>query len=56
MLAVVAGTFVHVGATEIIPEEWEDGEHKWLKFGSLISGIITIFAITQHTLSLQIEG
>jgi len=56
MLAVVAGTFVYVGATEIIPEEWEDGEHKWLKFGSLISGIITIFAITQYTLSLQIEG
>eukprot|EP00546_Thalassionema_frauenfeldii_P012004 CAMPEP_0178912988 /NCGR_PEP_ID=MMETSP0786-20121207/10583_1 /TAXON_ID=186022 /ORGANISM="Thalassionema frauenfeldii, Strain CCMP 1798" /LENGTH=390 /DNA_ID=CAMNT_0020585661 /DNA_START=47 /DNA_END=1216 /DNA_ORIENTATION=- len=29
MLAVVAGTFVYVGATEVIPEEFEDGEHKW---------------------------
>eukprot|EP00586_Coscinodiscus_wailesii_P016120 CAMPEP_0172512012 /NCGR_PEP_ID=MMETSP1066-20121228/240972_1 /TAXON_ID=671091 /ORGANISM="Coscinodiscus wailesii, Strain CCMP2513" /LENGTH=399 /DNA_ID=CAMNT_0013291623 /DNA_START=267 /DNA_END=1463 /DNA_ORIENTATION=- len=29
MLAVVAGTFIYVGATEVIPEEWEDGEHKW---------------------------
>jgi len=51
MLAVVAGTFVYVGATEIIPEEFEDGEHKWLKFGSLISGIVTIFGITQYTMS-----
>ena len=24
MLAVVAGTFVYVGATEVTPEEWED--------------------------------
>ena len=52
MLAIAASTFVYVGATEIIPEEWEDGQHKWLKFASLISGIITIFRITQYTLSL----
>ena len=32
MLAIVAGTFVYVGATEVIPEEWEDSEHKWKKF------------------------
>ena len=24
MLATVAGTFVYVGATEVIPEEWEE--------------------------------
>eukprot|EP00529_Nitzschia_sp_RCC80_P022579 CAMPEP_0113488280 /NCGR_PEP_ID=MMETSP0014_2-20120614/25937_1 /TAXON_ID=2857 /ORGANISM="Nitzschia sp." /LENGTH=493 /DNA_ID=CAMNT_0000381991 /DNA_START=56 /DNA_END=1535 /DNA_ORIENTATION=+ /assembly_acc=CAM_ASM_000159 len=29
MVAIVAGTFVYVGATEVIPEEWEDSEHKW---------------------------
>ena len=53
MLAVVAGTFVYVGATEVIPEEWEDPEHKWKKFFSLISGIVTIFAITQYTMTLE---
>lgn len=53
MLAVVAGTFVYVGATEVIPEEWEDPEHKWKKFFALISGIVTIFAITQYTLTLE---
>lgn len=53
MLAVVAGTFVYVGATEVIPEEWEDPEHKWKKFIALISGIVSIFAITQYTTGLE---
>ena len=53
MLAVVAGTFVYVGATEVIPEEWEDPEHKWKKFLSLIMGIVSIFAITQYTMTLE---
>jgi zinc transporter 1/2/3 len=53
MLALVAGTFVYVGATEVIPEEWEDPEHKWKKFLALISGIVTIFAITQYTMTLE---
>jgi len=53
MLAVVAGTFVYVGATEVIPEEWEDPEHKWKKFFSLIAGIVSIFAITQYTMTLE---
>lgn len=53
MLAIVAGTFIYVGATEVIPEEWEDQEHKWKKFFSLISGIVSIFAITQYTLTLE---
>eukprot|EP00547_Thalassionema_nitzschioides_P013525 CAMPEP_0194247596 /NCGR_PEP_ID=MMETSP0158-20130606/16820_1 /TAXON_ID=33649 /ORGANISM="Thalassionema nitzschioides, Strain L26-B" /LENGTH=397 /DNA_ID=CAMNT_0038983711 /DNA_START=24 /DNA_END=1214 /DNA_ORIENTATION=- len=46
MLAVVAGTFVYVGATEVIPEEFEDGEHKWKKCLALILGIVSIFGIT----------
>jgi len=54
MLAVVAGTFVYVGATEVIPEEWEDSEHKWKKFLALMSGIVSIFAITQYTMTLGI--
>ncbi|KAL7469241.1 hypothetical protein ACHAXS_009501 [Conticribra weissflogii] len=53
MLAVVAGTFVYVGATEVIPEEWEESEHKWKKFFALISGIVSIFAITQYTMTLE---
>lgn len=53
MLAMVAGTFVYVGATEVIPEEWEDQEHKWKKFFSLLAGIVSIFAITQYTMTLE---
>jgi len=52
MLAIVAGTFVYVGATEVIPEEWEDSEHKWKKFFALMAGIGSIFAITQYTMTL----
>jgi zinc transporter 1/2/3 len=52
MLAVVAGTFVYVGATEIIPEEWEDSRHKWKKFAALMTGIVGIAGITQYTMSL----
>jgi len=53
MLATVAGTFVYVGATEVIPEEWEEQEHKWKKFFALMSGIISVFAITQYTMILE---
>lgn len=53
MLATVAGTFIYVGATEVIPEEWEDGENKWKKFGLLLTGIVTIFGITQYTNNLE---
>ena len=49
MLAIVAGTFVYVGATEVIPEEWEDSTHKWKKFGALMGGIALIVAVTQYT-------
>jgi len=52
MLAVVAGTFVYVGATEVIPEEFENSEHKWKKFAALLGGIGSIFAITQYTMTL----
>lgn len=53
MLATVAGTFIYVGATEVIPEEWEDQEHKWKKFGALMFGIVSIFGITQYTAGLE---
>jgi zinc transporter 1/2/3 len=53
MVAIVAGTFVYVGATEVIPEEWQDSEHKWKKFLALMSGIVSILVITQYTMSLE---
>lgn len=53
MLATVAGTFVYVGATEVIPEEWEEQDHKWKKFFALMGGIISIFGITQYTMTLE---
>ena len=52
MLAIVAGTFVYVGATEIIPEEFESSQYKWKKFTALLSGIVTIVCITQYTATL----
>jgi len=52
ILAVVAGTFVYVGATEVIPEEFEAPDHKWKKFFALMGGIGSIFAITQYTMTL----
>jgi zinc transporter 1/2/3 len=53
MVAIVAGTFVYVGATEVIPEEFEDSKHKWKKFTALMSGIISILIITQYTAKLE---
>jgi solute carrier family 39 (zinc transporter), member 1/2/3 len=53
MLAIVAGTFVYVGATEVIPEEFEDTKHKWKKFGALMSGIVSILCITRYTATLS---
>jgi len=53
MLATVAGTFIYVGATEVIPEEWENQNHKYKKFFALISGIIAIFGITQYSMNLE---
>lgn len=53
MLAAVAGTFVYVGATEVIPEEWEEQDYKWTKFFALMSGIVSIFCITQYTMSFE---
>jgi zinc transporter 1/2/3 len=52
MLAIVAGTFVYVGATEVIPEEWENSENKWKKFGALMAGIASILMITRYTATL----
>lgn len=36
MVALAAGTFIYVGATEVIAEEFESQEDKWKKFLSLL--------------------
>lgn len=56
MLAVVAGTFVYVGATEIVPEEWENGEHRWTKFGALLAGVTSVLLVTDYTRALEHRG
>ena len=55
MLAIVAGTFLYVGATEVIPEEFEEATNKWKKFTALMTGIVSIFAITQNTMSFEMN-
>ena len=47
MIAIVAGTFVYAGATEIVPEEWETPIDKWSKFAALIVGIVLVLIMTQ---------
>jgi hypothetical protein len=43
-VAITAGTFLYVGATEVCNEEFEDGttKEKLLKFTSLVGGIVLI--------------
>lgn len=45
VVAMTAGTFLYVGATEIINEEFENlqGSEKWVKFSALLAGMSTIF-------------
>lgn len=35
MVALAAGTFIYVGATEVIAEEFETPHDKWKKFSAL---------------------
>ena len=48
IVAVTAGTFLYVGATEVVNEEFEEvsGPEKWQKFASFIGGVLSIMAIT----------
>ena len=41
-VAITAGTFIYVGATEVIAEEFEEPANRWSKFGALASGMATI--------------
>lgn len=49
ILALTAGTFVYVGASEIVNEEFEEGKshEKYWKFLSFVSGMV-ILGYLQH--------
>ena len=51
VMALTTGTFIYVGATEVVNEEFENvsGDEMWYKFAALIGGMSTIYAITQFT-------
>lgn len=55
LLAMAAGTFIYVGASEVIPEEFDSPEYKWRKFGALLTGIVGIIAITLYTEQLGFD-
>lgn len=48
-MALAAGTFIYVGCTEIVAEEFEEEEGKWKKFGALLTGVLVVGAITMVT-------
>ena len=45
-MALAAGTFIYVGCTEIVAEEFEESENKWKKFAALLAGVGIVGAIT----------
>lgn len=56
LIAVTAGTFVYVGATEIIGEEFETAERKWPKFAALLSGVGAIALVTGAAEGLEVAA
>jgi len=48
-VALTAGTFIYVGCTEIVAEEFEEAKGKWKKFGALLAGVVIVGAITTVT-------
>ncbi|CAM9360772.1 unnamed protein product [Choristocarpus tenellus] len=53
LVAIAAGTFIYVGATEVIAEEFDSPHNKWKKFGALMSGTVIIACITSVAESLE---
>ena len=51
IIAATAGTFLYVGATEVVNEEFEvtEGSEKFLKFASFVGGIVSILAISKFS-------
>jgi solute carrier family 39 (zinc transporter), member 1/2/3 len=50
---MAAGTFVYVGATEVVADEFESPHHKWKKFGALLGGVVLIGYITHVAESFE---
>jgi solute carrier family 39 (zinc transporter), member 1/2/3 len=53
LVAMAAGTFVYVGATEVVADEFESPHHKWKKFGALLGGVVLIGYITHVAESFE---
>jgi zinc transporter 1/2/3 len=53
LVALAAGTFIYVGATEMIAEEFESPHNKWPKFGALVVGVGLIAVISSWAESLE---
>ena len=47
LIALTAGTFVYVGATEVVPEEFEDGGASKAKVLALLLGVATILGLAR---------
>eukprot|EP00981_Chlorochromonas_danica_P002271 scaffold440_cov277-Ochromonas_danica.AAC.5 len=55
IVAVTAGTFIYVGATEIVSEEFEEGDFtaKMQKFLAYIGGMVSMYLITGTTAAME---
>ena len=54
LVALTAGTFIYVGATEVVAEEFESPiENKWPKVGALSMGVVLIAAIIYATEAIE---
>ena len=47
VVAFTAGTFIYLGATEVLNEEFEDiaASERWTRFSLLLAGVCTIGAV-----------
>ena len=45
-LGLSAGTFIYIGCTEILPEQFHDKKHKWLKFSGFMAGFAPLAVLT----------
>lgn len=52
LIALTAGTFVYVGATEVIPEEFDDKPSK-AKIAALLAGIVSILGLAAAAEALE---
>ena len=53
LVALTAGTFIYVGATEVIAEEFEGSELKRTKTIALLAGMAAIFGVVAVTEKLE---